>query len=64
MYRFINIPQKFDIDVDFWEYNPQVKYIEPYKTMYEQDDTADKSVSSKHLWCICLYLELSYANKI
>ncbi|RMG73523.1 MAG: hypothetical protein D6711_10685 [Chloroflexi bacterium] len=64
MYLFVNSTEKFNIENNFWELNPQIKYIEPYKKLYDRDTTPDKSKSSKEMWCIWLYKDPSYNNKI
>lgn len=64
MYRFLVIKPKFDIDAPFWEDNPWIKYISPFKDLYDRDDSKDKSISSKEAYCIWLYCDPSYQNKI
>lgn len=63
-YRFVKIVPPFDIRADFWENNFQVSLIEPFKSLYDKDKTKDKSKSSKEMWCIYLYADPSYENKI
>lgn len=64
MYRFINTTEKFNIEENFWKLNPQVKHIKPYSMLYRKDKSKDKSVSSKQMWCIWLYMDPSYNNKV
>ena len=65
-YRFVKIKPPFNIETCFWHQNNQLKYIEPYKTLYDNDPKADEedSPSSKTMWCVWLYLDPNYENKI
>lgn len=42
-------------DNNFWEDNPQLKYISEFKELYDLDKTKDKSFSSKQLWAVALF---------
>lgn len=64
MYNFIHTTERFNIDENFWKLNPQIKHIMPYKKLYDKDKTKDKRISSKQMWCIWLYKDPSYNNKI
>lgn len=39
-------------EVRFWSKNPQLKYIEPYSVLYNNDESKDKTFSSKQMWII------------
>ena len=62
-YRFINTGT-FNINQNFWELNPHLIYLDPFRKLYTQDDSKDKTVSSKQMWCIWLHEDPSYENKI
>jgi len=49
--NFANIPDNFDLKANYWELNPQHKYIAPYATLYKK---YGKSKSSKLMWVIVL----------
>lgn len=61
-YRFVNIPEKFNIDVDFWDLNFWLKFIKPFDEVYALDNGGDHS--SKIMLCIWLEADPSYQNKI
>lgn len=63
MYRFIKV-DKFDIGQNFWENNYQIRFIEPFKELYDRDKTENKQQSSNEMWCLWLYCDPSYSNKI
>lgn len=63
-YRFININPPFDIEVDFWSNNNQLKHVQPYKQLYDEDKSKNKTDSSKVMWCVWLLLDPSYDNKV
>ena len=63
-YKFIKVDDKFDIRKNFWELNNQIKYIDPYKQLYDNDKSPDKSLSSLDMYSIYLYCDPSYSNKI
>lgn len=62
-YRFLYIPDKY-YHANVWEENPWLRHIEPFKTLYERDDSVNKEVSNKEVICIWLYCDPSYQNKI
>jgi len=61
-YRFVNIPEKFDIDIDFWDSNFWLKFIKPFDELYALDNGGKHS--SKLAWCLWLECDPSYQNKI
>lgn len=63
-YKFISIPEKIRMDFDFWESNYWVRFIEPFKELYDKDESLNKSASSKTMICLWLYCDPSYQNKI
>lgn len=62
-YKLVNIGT-FNINHNFWELNPQLIYMQPFRKLYERDKTKDKSLSSKEMWCIWLHEDPNYENKI
>ena len=61
-YKLVQINPPFDIEVNFWKNNKQLKHIEPYKTLHDLDDGGE--MSSKTMWCVWLMLDPNYDNKI
>ena len=49
---------KFDINVNFWEVEPQFKAAGPFKIVYEQDKTKKKKPSSDFMWFIALCYDM------
>lgn len=64
MYRFVKLNPPFDITKNFWTENFQISLIEPFKKLYDRDESPDKSVSSKEMWCIWLMVDASVDNKL
>lgn len=64
MYKFIKVDDKFDIRKNFWTDNFQIKYISPFKELYDRDTSPDKLQSSNWAWCCWLYCDPSFSNKI
>lgn len=62
-YRFINVGSE-GIEGNFWEYNPQLKYLDPFKRLYDDDTSKQKTQSSKTMWCIWMLEDPNYDNKI
>jgi hypothetical protein len=47
------IKQSIQYEVkNFWEANPQLVYMFPFSALYEGDESKDKEVSSKNMWCV------------
>lgn len=66
-YKFVKVRPSsggFDITVNFWIENQQLRWMEPYKSLYDRDTSSTKEDSSKIMWCIWLYTDPSYDNKI
>lgn len=63
MYKFVN-SSNGDYSINFWTLNPQLTLINPFRKLYERDKTKDKSVSSLEMWCVYMYCDPSYDNKI
>lgn len=61
-YKFIKVTFPVDLKENVWQKNPQLKYIEPYKKLYETDSGGEES--SLTLKCIMLDCDPSYDNKI
>lgn len=62
-YKFLYIPEKY-YHANVWEENPWLKYIEPFKELYERDDSVNKITSNNEVICLWLYCDPSYQNKI
>ena len=39
-------------DANFWKLNPQLQFIKPFNELYNTDDSINKDLSSKTMWCI------------
>lgn len=39
-------------NANFWKLNPQMKLIKPFSELYKEDESIDKELSSKTMWCI------------
>lgn len=63
-YKFIKVDDKFDIRKNFWDDNFQLKYVSPFKELYDNDTSTNKVESSQLCWCCWLYCDPSYSNKI
>jgi len=63
-YNFVQIKPPFDIQVNFWKANFQVSLIEPFRSLYLRDESENKEVSSREMWCIWLDQDPNYYNKI
>lgn len=44
----------FDTDKNFWNEHPDMKVIDPFKTIYEDDKSKKKEDSSRMMWFIIL----------
>jgi hypothetical protein len=74
MNTFINIKKDLKPDVNFWDLNPHLRFVNPFSFLYNQDSSKNKDTSSKHMWCIFflsepdeninLYYRLSYDELI
>ena len=63
MYKFINSANG-DYKINFWEINPQLTLIAPFRELYERDKSKNKETSSLEMWCVFMYCDPSYDNKI
>lgn len=53
----LNLNKSFDpIKDNFWVLNPQIKIMKPFSELYKRDDSENKDVSSREMWCI-MFLE-------
>jgi hypothetical protein len=64
MYKFFHVRTPVDLEYNIWKENQQLRYVEPFKSLYESDESADKKRSSDFMYCIWLYADPSYQNKI
>lgn len=46
-----------DIDSNFWEVNPQFKYITEFKDLYTKDKSKNKENSSRIMWTVIMYVD-------
>lgn len=58
----MSLLENFDITVNFWNLNPQMKYVGEFDKFYKKDRSKDKQNSSQIMWAIALYLDKSKAN--
>ncbi|GIV86019.1 MAG: hypothetical protein KatS3mg054_0048 [Chloroflexus sp.] len=49
---------------NFWELNPQIKYISPFAEVYASDTSQDKQKSSRLMWSIWLWTDPDVRNKV
>lgn len=63
-YRLVVNPGQFNIDEDFWKLNPQLRYMSPFRELYDADEMPGKVHSSKTMWCVWLLCDPSYDNKV
>lgn len=64
-FQLVNIdPGAFDIEDDFWEMNPQLKYYPVFKDLYDEDSSAKKKHSSKVMWCLWMLKDPHPKNKV
>lgn len=52
MNTFINIKKEFKPDQNFWELNPHLRFVKPFSELYSEDESKNKTNSSKTMWCI------------
>jgi hypothetical protein len=53
----------FDPEVNFWEANPQLKVINPFKDLYKEDKSKNKSKSSLMMYFVAFCYDMSPNNK-
>lgn len=52
-YHLVSVdPGNFNIEENFWEVNPQLKYYPVFKDLYQSDRGKGKIHSSKVMWCV------------
>jgi len=44
-------------DANFWKLNPQLPFIKPFNKLYNSDNSIDKELSSKTMWCVFFMCE-------
>lgn len=52
MSSFLN---SVNIDENFWQHNPEIKYIVPFSKLYDSDPSKKKEYSSQLMWAIYLF---------
>ena len=52
MNSFINIRKDFNPEQNWWELNPHMIHVKPFSTLYAEDESKDKHISSRHMWCV------------
>lgn len=55
--RGLSIVNSFDLKQSFWKLNPQFKGLDPFKTLYIDDQSKNKSVSSSLMWGLAFYYD-------
>lgn len=64
-YQFVRVnPGQFNIKENFWTLNPQHQYISPFRELYLADSGQKKEWSSRLMWCVWLWCDPNYENKI
>jgi hypothetical protein len=58
----MTVLDKFDTDVNFWETNPQLKYIGVFEEFHNKDKSKGKKDSSQIMWAVALLLDKSKHN--
>lgn len=48
----VNINKNFSLDTNFWHNNPQLTIMNPFSELYRSDNSEDKDISSKQMFCI------------
>lgn len=59
----MSLLNSFDVDVNIWEAEPQLKIPKAFAKIYASDKSKDKAHSSKIMWAIALLVDNSEANK-
>jgi len=49
----------FDTDINFWDTNPQLKVIDPFKELHDGDKSRNRGYSSRLMWTIALVWDRS-----
>lgn len=49
--------QVVNIEENFWNLNQEIKYMSPFKKLFDSDLSKDKQYSSKIMWAIYLYTD-------
>lgn len=52
MNSFIHIKKDFNPEQNWWKINPHMIYVRPFSILYAEDESKDKYVSSRHMWCV------------
>lgn len=39
-------------NANFWKLNPQLRFMKPFSDLYKDDESIDKEISSKTMWCV------------
>ena len=64
-FQLVNIdPSAIDVEDDFWETNPQLKYYPVFKELYNEDKSKKKVNSSKTMWCLWMICDPHPKNKV
>lgn len=53
--NFIN---EISIEENFWDVNPHFRYLTDFKDLYLNDNSKDKTISSRQLWSIVLFMDV------
>lgn len=50
--------ESFDFKSNFWDQNPNIKYLSPFGDLYSEDKSKGKTNSSDFMWALILYFDL------
>lgn len=56
--------KNYNIENNFWEEFPMLKAITPFKDLYKSDKKRGKVISSKLMWALASYVDISSANPL
>ena len=59
----MSIISNYDIGNNFWEINPTYKVLGDFAKFYRADTSKEKWASSKAMWAVALFTDLSSENK-
>lgn len=51
----MSVINQYKPEVNYWEVDPQLVAIEPFKTLYEKDKTKNKRGSSQKMWAVAFF---------
>lgn len=64
-YHLVNVDTgNFDIEEDFWQWNPQLKFYPVFSSLYNRDKSKGKVHSSKVMWCVWMLNDPRQTNTV